>query len=74
MNSSKIIGAVLIIISLGIGYVGFNKIADSTNSIKLLGVKIDASNESGKEQGYLYLGLALVLFVGGIYTVNKSKS
>jgi hypothetical protein len=74
MNSSKIIGAVLIIISLGIGYVGFNKIADSTNSIKLLGVQIDASNESGKEQGYLYLGLALVLFVGGIYTVNKSKS
>jgi hypothetical protein len=74
MNSSKIIGAILIIISLGIGYVGFNKIADSTNSIKLLGLQIDASNESGKEQGYLYLGLALVLFVGGIYTVNKSKN
>jgi hypothetical protein len=74
MNSSKIIGAILIIISLGIGYVGFNKIADSSNSVKLLGVEIDASNESGKEQGYLYLGLAIVLFVGGIYTVNKAKS
>jgi hypothetical protein len=74
MNSSKIIGAILIIISLGIGYVGFNKIADSSNSVKLLGVEIDASNESGKEQGYLYLGLAIVLFVGGIYTINKSKS
>jgi len=37
-------------------------------------VEINASNESGKEQGYLYLGLAIVLFVGGIYTVNKSKS
>ena len=74
MNLSKIIGAILIIISLGIGYVGFNKIADSSNSVKLLGVEIDASNESGKEQGYLYLGLAIVLFVGGIYTVNKAKS
>ena len=74
MNSSKIIGAILIIISLGIGYVGFNKIADSSNSVKLLGVEIDASNDSGKEQGYLYLGLAILLFVGGIYTVNKSKS
>lgn len=74
MNSSKIIGAILIIISLGIGYVGFNKIADSSNSVKLLGVEIDASNESGKEQGYLYLGLAIVLFVGGIYTINKTKS
>ena len=74
MNSSKIIGAILIIISLGVGYVGFNKIADSTNSINLLGVQIDASSESGKQQGYLYLGLAILLFVGGIYTVNKSKS
>jgi hypothetical protein len=74
MNSSKIIGAILIIISLGIGYAGFNKIADNSNSVKLLGVQIDASNESGKEQGYIYLGLAILLFVGGIYTVNKSKN
>jgi hypothetical protein len=74
MNSSKIIGTILIIISLGIGYIGFNKIADSTNSINVLGVQIEASNDSGKEQGYLYLGLAILLFVGGIYTVNKSKS
>lgn len=74
MNSSKIIGAILIIISLGIGYVGFNKITESTNTVKLLGVQIEASNESGKEQGYLYLGLAILLFVGGIYTLNKSKS
>jgi hypothetical protein len=73
MNSSKIIGAILIIISLGIGYIGFNKIADSTNSINVLGVQIEASNDSGKEQGYLYLGLAILLFVGGIYTVNKAK-
>jgi hypothetical protein len=74
MNTTKITGAVLIILSLGIGYLGFNKIADNTNSIKLLGVQIDASNESGKEQGYLYLGLAILLFVGGIYTVNKSNN
>lgn len=74
MNTTKIIGAALIILSLGIGYTGFNKIADNSNSIKLLGVQIDASNESGKEQGYLYLGLAVLLFVGGIYTINKPKN
>jgi uncharacterized membrane protein (DUF373 family) len=73
MNASKIIGIILIVISLGVGYVGANKIADNTKEINLLGLKIDASNESGKEQGYLYLGLAVILLVGGIYTVNKSK-
>ena len=73
MNPSKIIGIILIVISLAVGYVGINKIADNTKEINLLGLKIDASNESGKEQGYLYLGLAVILLAGGVYTVNKSK-
>ena len=49
MNTSKIIGIILIVISLCVGYVGVNKIADNTKEINLLGLKIDASNESGKE-------------------------
>jgi len=73
MNTSKIIGIILIVISLAVGYVGINKIADNTKEINLLGLKIDASNESGKEQGYLYLGLAVIVLAGGVYTVNKSK-
>jgi len=72
MNTSKIIGIVLIIISLSMGYIGFNKVAASTKEINFLGLKIDASNESGQQQGYIYLGLAAVLFAGGIYTINKS--
>ena len=73
MNASKITGIILIVISLGVGYIGINKIADNTKEINLLGLKIDASNESGKEQGYLYLGLAVILLAGGVYTLNKSK-
>lgn len=73
MNISKIIGALLLIGSLLVGYVGFNKIADSTKEINLLGIKIDASSESGQQQGYLYVGFAIVLFAGGIYSINKSK-
>lgn len=73
INTTKIIGAVLIIISLFVGYVGFNKINENTKEVNLLGVKINASNESGKQQGYLYIGFAILLFAGGIYTVNKFK-
>jgi uncharacterized membrane protein len=74
MNTSKIIGAILIIASLGIGYVGYNKISESTNEVNVLGLKIEASNESGKQEGYLFLGIAALLFVGGIYTLNKSTN
>ncbi|QEE50018.1 hypothetical protein FUA48_10630 [Flavobacterium alkalisoli] len=72
MNASKIIGILLIVISLGVGYIGVNKIADSTKEINFLGIKIDASNESGQTQGFIYVGLAIVLFGGGLYAVNKS--
>ena len=70
----KIIGGILIFIGLAVGYFGVTKISENTQQVNLLGLKIDASNESGKQQGYIYLGLAAILFVGGIYTLNKSKS
>lgn len=74
MNTSKIIAAVLIMVSLGIGYLGYNKISESTNQVNVLGLEIEASNESGKQEGYLFMGMAVLLFLGGIYTLNKSKN
>ncbi len=73
MKSHKIIGGILIIVSLVMGYLGYNKIAESSQSVNLLGLKIEASDESGKTEGYLFLGLAVVFFAGGIYTLNKGK-
>lgn len=73
MNASKVIGIILIVISLGVGYIGVNKIADSTKEINFLGIKINASNESGQMQGFIYTGLAVVLLAGGLYAVKKSK-
>ncbi len=73
MNVSKIIAVILIVISLGLGYFGLNKGKENTTEVNFLGLKIEASNESEKRQGYIYLGLAVLLFGGGIYTINKSK-
>jgi hypothetical protein len=74
MNPSKIIAIILIIASFGIGYFGYNKLAESTNQVNLLGLKIEASNESGKQEAYIFLGVAVLLFLGGVYTLNKSKN
>ena len=73
MNLSKIIGIVLIVLSLGLGYTGIEKVNENTAEINLLGLEIDASNKSQKEQGYFYIGLAALLLVGGLYSLNKSK-
>ena len=74
MTRSKIIAIIFILASFGIGYLGYNKIAESTNQVNILGLKIEASNESGKQGGYLFLGVAVLLFSGGVYTLNKSKT
>ncbi|MFL9836911.1 hypothetical protein ABS768_05330 [Flavobacterium sp. ST-75] len=74
MNVSKVIGIILIVISLGVGYIGVNKVADSTKAINFLGIEIDASNESGQMQGFIYLGGAILLLAGGLYTVRKSNN
>ncbi|MGZ5282994.1 MAG: hypothetical protein ACXWEY_12020 [Bacteroidia bacterium] len=73
MKTNKIIGAILIIASIVMGYLAYSKISESTKSVNLLGLKVEASDESGKTAGYIFLGLAIILFGGGIYTLNKSK-
>ena len=73
MKTNKIISAILIIVSLVMGYLAYNKITESTKSVNLLGLKVEASDDSGKKEGYLFLSLAVILFGGGIYTLNKSK-
>ncbi|MGL2963636.1 hypothetical protein ACSVH2_07440 [Flavobacterium sp. RSB2_4_14] len=73
MSTTKLIGSILIIISLAVGYLGFNKINDNSKEVNLLGLKVAVANESGKQEGYLYLGLAVVVFVGGVYSVTKKS-
>ena len=74
MNSSKIIAIVLIIAALSLAYIGINTVMANTESVNFLGLKFDVSNEDGKMKGFIYIGLAVALFAGGIYTLGKSKS
>ena len=72
MKISKIIGLVLILAGLGLGYLGFNKVDANSESVDVLGIELNVSDESGKQEGYIYLGIAAVLLIGGIYTFKKS--
>lgn len=73
MKIKKVIGIILIIGSLLLGYFGINKIAENNASIKVLDLKIDISNESGKELGYIYLAVAVLVFSAGIYTLKNTN-
>jgi hypothetical protein len=71
MSITKIIGILLLIGGIALGYMGITKIADNSAAVEILDLEIDVSNESGKEQGYIYLGVAALLFVGGVYALRK---
>ena len=71
MNTKKVLGAILIAVSLGLGYLGYQKVEDSDASVEVLGLEIEASDNSAKEQGFLIICLAVVLFGGGIYSITK---
>ena len=73
MSTLKIVGILLIVASLGLGYMGIKKISRNDASVEVLDLKIDVSNKAGKQQGYIYLGLAVLLFGGGIYTLGKKQ-
>jgi len=73
MSTRKVISIILIVLSLGIGYFGLNKINENSTSVKILDLKVDMSNSSGKEQGYIYVGLAVILIGGGLYLLKKEK-
>lgn len=68
---SKIIGTILIIGSIALGYLGVNKIVQGDKSVEIFNIEIDASNKSKQNEGYIYIGLAVVLFAGGAYILRK---
>ncbi|AOW19302.1 hypothetical protein [Urechidicola croceus] len=73
MNTKKIIGILLVLGSLALGYTGFNKVANNNASIEVLDLEVDVSNDSGKTEGYVYIAAAVALFIGGIYSINKKS-
>jgi hypothetical protein len=71
---NKAIGIILIVASIFVGYLGFYKLNQSSESVNLLGIEFEASDKKGKQQAYLYLGGAIVLVAVGIISLNRRQS
>lgn len=67
----KIIGVILIILSLYLGYVGVNKFSNSGESVDIAGIELSAKDSQQESTSYIYLGFALLSFIGGIVLVRK---
>ena len=64
-------GIILIIAALFLGFVGINKLDDSGKTVNILGIRITAEDEEKKETGYIFLGLATLLLIGGVISMRE---
>lgn len=68
-----VIGIILIVAALVLGYLGVNKIQESANSVEIMGIELSAEDKGGKETGYIQLGLGVVALAGGVYLLGKKE-
>lgn len=69
----KIIGIILIVAALALGYVGITGLSESSTSVELLGMEITAQDGQAKERAYIQLGLGVIALVAGVYLVGQKK-
>ena len=69
----KIIAVLLIVGGLLVGYLGVDKVQSSSASAEILGIEIEANDNSGRQMGFVYLGLGVVLFAGGLYVLRGAS-
>ena len=67
-------GIILIIAALALGYLGFDKMQNSNAGIKIGDLEISATDKSGNEKAYIFLGLGVVCLIGGIALVSRGKA
>jgi len=69
----QIIGILLIVAALVLGYMGIQGLNESSTSVEMLGMEITAEDGSAKQNAYIELGLGIVALIGGVYLLGSKK-
>lgn len=69
----KVIGIILIIVAMALGYFGVNELRGSSTSMDILGMEISAENKSAKEIAQIKIGLSVIALIAGVYLVGKKN-
>lgn len=69
----NIISLILILAGLGLGYMGYTKMQDSSNSLKIGGIELKAQDSAAKNESYLFLGGGALCLVLGVVALTRGK-
>lgn len=69
----KVIGILLIVAAIVLGYLGITGVSQSEKSVDLLGLEITAQDSNAKQTAYIELVLGVIALVGGVYLLGQDK-
>ncbi|MDH5382952.1 MAG: DUF3185 family protein [Cyclobacteriaceae bacterium] len=67
----KLIGILLIVASVMLGYFGIQKYEESSKSVSIGSLELKASNEEERQNAFLMMGGGFILFAVGLYALAK---
>ena len=69
----QIVGIILVVLAIALGIDGVRKFDASSETVKFLGIKISADNESGQTTAFIEIALAVAALAGGITLLRQKK-
>lgn len=70
----KIVPVLLLVAGIALGIFGYTRLDDSSASISLGDAEISATDEGGRTQAYVLMGIGVVCLVLGAGMMRGSKS
>jgi len=69
----RVIGIILIVGALVLGYFGINDLSESSTSVEVMGLELKAEDNTGKEKAYIQLGFGVLALIAGVYLIGQKK-
>ncbi len=69
-----VIGIILIVAGIYLGYKGYKILQDSSASIEIGNVEIGAKDAKKESNGYVWIGVGVVAILGGVIVLTRKPS
>ena len=67
----KGIGIMLLLLAAFLAYQGITTVSGAGESVEVIGIELSAEDSGMKTNGFIYLGLSVVSFLGGLFLLGK---
>jgi len=68
----RLLGTLLILGALALGYLGYTRLDEGKAQFKLGDLEISAQDNTSKQEAYIYFGLGVICLISGLF-MSRAK-